>query len=165
LKGSTGSWGQLSEIGKVGGALALVIALIFLTKKAVGGKLLLGGAGARPSGVLEILARFPLGKGQQLIVLKIARRVLLVSQGPQGSSTLAEFTDRDEVANLLSRMEAGATGNSIKRFRNVLQGFSNDELNGSMTGRERAGDGDATVVDLTRSQGGALAKLFHRGGG
>ncbi|HWB20569.1 MAG TPA: hypothetical protein VG711_09735, partial [Phycisphaerales bacterium] len=62
-RNQAGTWGQAKELLKVGGALVLVLGLIFLTKKAVGGRGMLGSMAARPSGVLEILARYPVGKG------------------------------------------------------------------------------------------------------
>ena len=105
---------QRSELVRVGIALGVVVGLMVVLRLAVrrfGGPL---SGGGRPSGVLEVLGRYPIGRGQQLVLLKLVGRVVLLHQTRNGMAALSEITDSDEVAALLARVEAagrsGQTG-------------------------------------------------------
>ena len=122
---------QRNELVRVVMALGVVVGLMVMLRLAVrrfGGPL---SGGGRPSGVLEVLGRYPIGRGQQLVLLKLVGRVVLVHQGRNGVATLSEITDPDEVAALLARVEASA--------RPAQTGF----------GEEVAAAG-TVVVDLTK---------------
>ena len=82
------------------GALAIVVALIFLAR------LLLRRAGGqtRPSGgggPVEILTRKPAGPKQQLMLVRLGERLILVGAGPGGFAALSEVTDPREVERLM----------------------------------------------------------------
>jgi flagellar biogenesis protein FliO len=134
---------ETGDIVRVLGALGIVVALIVLTRtvllRTAGG---LGGAG-RPSGVLEILARYPVGRGQQLMLLKLGRRILLVHGCGGAMRTLSEISANDEVAALLGRIEAASTGRESQRFRRLLERFEREHDQ-----RPHADRGE--IVDLTR---------------
>lgn len=117
----------------------------------------LGAGGKSPSGLVSVLARYPLGRGQSLVLLKLDRRVLVLCQSASGrvrggaaTHTLSEITDPDEVASIIAKSE-GAGG-----FNDVLHGYeamesSPDEMRG------------VEVVDLTRRRGGFIGSLLGRG--
>lgn len=103
-------------VAQIVGALGLVVALILLVFKGIrhgarakGGLAGAVGAGGRsPAGVLFVLGRYPIARGQTLVLLKLDRRVLLVAQtaGGRGAAklnTLTEITDPDEVASLTTK--------------------------------------------------------------
>ena len=162
------------EVVKVLGALAVVIGLATLVRIMLKRTGPAWQASDRPSGVVEILARYPLARGQHLLVLKLARRILLLHQSGSTMTTLSELIDADEVAALLARMEAGSSGRSAEKFKQVLRGFESDHdlmpeirtvrtaarLEPSMS---KAGE----IIDLTRSQmrglGGLLGRKAGRG--
>lgn len=140
---------------RVVGSLAIVLGLIFIVARVLrrwGGSL--GRAGS-PSGVVEVLARYPIGRGQQLMILKVARRVLLLHQTGTTVATLSEIVDPDEVAGVLARVEAGSRDRVAERFQGVLERFGAEhraiERAGGRAGRRSeemfAG---AEMVDLTR---------------
>lgn len=88
-------------------------------------------AARRPSGVVQILSRFPVGKGQSVQLLAVGTRVLCVHHSGSAMSTLCEFTDPQEIALLRTRIEAGAAGRekfegeltrSLERDRDTLLG-------------------------------------------
>lgn len=118
--------GTFSWIARTGAALALVLGLIlalaWLYERATRAKrgVALGGAGGRsPSGVLEVLGRYPIGPRQSLLLLKFDRRVLLLSQtaprgGPVVTSTLCELNDPEDVASVLVKVR-DASGESMNR--------------------------------------------------
>jgi flagellar biogenesis protein FliO len=131
----------------------------------------LGAGGRAPAGILEILGRYPVGRGSTLILLKLDRRILLLSQtsggrfGGGGFSTLAELTDPEEVASILVKSRDQDGDSMAERFRSMLGRFdqSHDDAETAATGRRSqtsaAGDtaevwdtarGTIPVVDLTR---------------
>ena len=167
---------RTNEITRVLGALAVVLGLLFGLRAVVRRSKWALASGGRPSGVVEILARYPVARGQQLILLKLARRVLLIHRSGSTMTTLSEVSDPDEVAALLGRIEAGSRrggprgeggeggGNGKKdggRFGQALQrsGAEHDRLaDGVMRlkGR-RSGFAGTEVIDLTRRRKGTGA--------
>jgi flagellar biogenesis protein FliO len=154
-----------NEIVRIVGAVAVVVGLLVLLRVVL--KRVAGGlaAGGRPAGVLEILARYPVGRGQALMLLKMGRRIVLVHHAGTAMRALSEVTNQDEVAALLARMEAGARARDAGRFRSVLRAFEREHEQGS--GAEPSpyatgGGSGVEVVDLTRAHGRGFASLFGR---
>ena len=147
--------GRGGEIARVVVALLAVVGLILLLRAMVrrfGGPLARGG---RPSGVLEVLARYPVSRAQQLVLLKLAGRVVLLHQSKTGLTTLSELTDPDEVASLLARVEAAERGGRAGGFQALLgrlaegrTGGGPDEFPAGFGRQTRLGG--KVVVDLTR---------------
>jgi flagellar biogenesis protein FliO len=150
-----------NDVTRVLGALAIVIGLLLLMR-AVVKRISRGWAasGERPSGVLEILARYPIGRAQSLVLLKVARRIILVHQNGTAMTALSEITDPDEVAGLLSRLEAGSSERGAAKFRNALTEFmaDHDAARGRLPARAGALRGVETeVIDLTRKRSRTIA--------
>lgn len=122
--------GVTREIPRTALALGGVVALILIFAGAVkrfgrgagGGSrgwsiaAMLGPAGRAPSGVMSVLARYPVARGQTLVLLQVDRRVLLLSHthpslrlrgGHGGFTTLAEFNDPVEVASIIAKAGGG----------------------------------------------------------
>ena len=74
--------------------------------------------------VVEILARYPVGRGQSLIVLRVARRVLLLHQAGTSMTTLSEFAD--PVARTLEDLERRSkeTEAKLEAARQQLEGLT-----------------------------------------
>ncbi len=111
-------------------ALAAVLTLIFavaaLIKRfaAKGALSGLGLAARAPSGVVHVLARYPVQRGLCLVLLKVDRRVLVLSQssarGGTPLATLAEITQPEDVASILAKC-GESTGESLAaRFQATL---------------------------------------------
>jgi flagellar biogenesis protein FliO len=157
-----------NEVLRVLGALAIVLALLFalrfVMRRAAGG---LGAAG-RPSGVLEILARYPIARGQSLMVLKMARRIVLVHHSGTTMRTLSEVNDPEEVAALLGRLEAGSRPREAQKFRSMLGAFERQHEQAAPDKRPRefrpitGGDDHVEIVDLTRRRPGGYANLLGK---
>jgi len=85
-----------------------------------------GGRARSPAGLIEVLARYPMGPRQSLVLLKFDRRVLLLNQtaprgGPLVTTTLCELTDAEDVASVLVKVR-DADGESIDRaFRDAME--------------------------------------------
>ncbi len=136
------------------GALGVVMVLLLgmrMVLKRFGSPL----TGGRPSGVLQVLSRFPIGRGQHLVLLQMARRIVLVHQTKTGMTRLSEVSDPDEVAQLLARVEAGSSQKQQGRFQSVLGKLISDGPSHEWE-RFRDGRGETTrfaggeIIDLTR---------------
>lgn len=116
-------------------ALGVVLALIFLLRacirrlagSGIGVAAKLGPGGRAPSGVLEVLGRYPVARGTTLVLLKIDRRVLLLSQSADGFQTLCEITDPEEVASILIKTRDDDGETMSARFSSLLRSFERDQ--------------------------------------
>lgn len=136
---------------RTGGALTLVLSLIFglrslvhsVTRRAGGLSTAIGPGGRAPSGVLSVLGRYPVGKGQTLVLLQLDRRVLLLSQTSSGFSTLCELADPADVASVVRKTADDEGASLSKRFSSMLRRFESDP--------SIAGDGGASPVSPRRA--------------
>lgn len=116
------------------GGLAVVLGLIFVMRWAIvrgarrrGGLMgQLGAGGRAPSGLLEVLGRYPVGRGQTLSLLRVDRRVLLLSQTSSGFTTLAEITGESDVASILMKAADEEGVSMTHRFQKLLKGMERD---------------------------------------
>lgn len=70
--------------------------------------------------VLEILGRAPLASRHHLQLIRLGRRLLLVSVTPDRAETLTEITDPDEMNHLTSLCRQQQPGSISDSFRQVL---------------------------------------------
>ena len=155
---------ELLPTGLALGATLLVIVLARSAIKRFGGKL----PGARrPQGVVEVLARYPIARGQQVVLLKVGRRVIVTHQGAQGMQALSEFSTESDVADIVARCEAGERAKSpfsfAARLRHSDKSFDagQPKLSARRSDAREAlpalmRDAEIETVDLTkRRRGGA----------
>jgi flagellar biogenesis protein FliO len=89
------------EMVRLAGALAVVLAIVLVARwwiRRSGMARALSGDGA-----FEVLARAPVGRGQQVLAVRFGPKVLCVHQGRDGMRTLSELTDPADVAVMLAR--------------------------------------------------------------
>ena len=128
----------------------------------------MGPGGRAPSGVLEVLGRFPVSRGQTLVLLKLDRRVLLLSQrAGEGMRTLCEVTEPDEVASLLLKTQGESERREAERFGGMLKRFTQPEpvpqaAARAPTRRVVAQDADGDRVELLTGMTGADAAAALR---
>ncbi|HRQ72140.1 MAG TPA: flagellar biosynthetic protein FliO [Phycisphaerales bacterium] len=132
--------GWTRTIVALAGVLAVILAAgVALRRFARSGPTLavaLGPGGPSPSGVLEVLGRYPAGRGQSLVLLKVDRRVLLLSQshaaraGGGGFRTLCAFDDAEDVASLLVKTRDAADESMSARFTSMLRRFDATHVDG-----------------------------------
>jgi flagellar biogenesis protein FliO len=150
---------MLASLFAVVGLIILLGAIYkWLSSKAGGLAGQVGAGGKSPAGILNVLGRYPLGRGQTLVLLQVDRRVLLLCQSASGrmgrvitTSTLSEIANPDEVASIIAK----ATGASSE-FGDVLTGY---EAEGS--GTHEIGS-DVEIVDLTKRRGKLLESILGR---
>jgi flagellar biosynthetic protein FliO len=172
---SPGNAGGL-DVQRLVTALGIVLGLILLARWVL--RRFFGVAGAtRATRAVQVLARSPLSPKQQLMLLRVGRRVIVVGDAGGQLNTLSEITDPDEVASLIGQVQDDHTGRASKSFGNLfgrMQGKFDDEAAGAeaepaATGQSREEgvdqrDGDGTVdgdpaVDSTRQE---LSGLMDR---
>jgi flagellar biogenesis protein FliO len=145
------------ELSKVAGALAIVLTLIFalrgLMKRAFGAA---GAAGSSRSVV--VLSRTVLAPKQQVMLLHVGRRLIVVGDSGGQMSTLSEITDPDEVAALVGQLRdeklskaAPAFGGLLGRLRNGMDAGGSPIGSSIETGPRRAAPAspeyDGALVD------------------
>jgi flagellar biogenesis protein FliO len=117
------------DFSRIGAALLAVIALIFLLRWF--GKVFFPVAtGKAQNRVVEVVSRSPLAPKQQVMLLRVGRRLLVVGDSAGQLSTLSEITDPDEVATMVGQLReeksasAAAFGSLFGRFSRK---FDSDE--------------------------------------
>ena len=92
---SSGLWQTVQTLG----ALAIVVALIFATRRLLrrfGGATIAG-----RSAVIEVVATSRISMRQRLLLVRLGERLVLVGSGGEPVTALAEITDADEVTRLM----------------------------------------------------------------
>ena len=117
--GSKGSTGTVQMFISVISSLAIVIGLILASawfyRKAAPTI-----SGALPKQVVQVLGRTPLAPRQQLILLRLGSKLVLVSNLHGEVRTISEITDPLEVDRLAGLCEASQPGSISESFRSVL---------------------------------------------
>ncbi|HAU36557.1 MAG TPA: flagellar biosynthetic protein FliO [Phycisphaerales bacterium] len=93
-----GGWGRTLA------ALAIVVGLIFLLRWVLRR---MGSPSAVRRGPMEVIARTTVSGRQQLLLVRLGERLLVVGSGPEGMTSLGEVRDPAEVAALTQSAEAG----------------------------------------------------------
>lgn len=130
-RSSSASGGWVRSLASVALVVGLILVLAaaarFLSRRSGSVAAMMGPGGRAPSGVIEVLARYPVARGQVLVLLRIDRRVLLLSQNMSGKgggfTTLSQFDDPSEVAALLRQTRDEASESVSARFRQAMERF------------------------------------------
>ena len=116
-KSSTGpsnAW----DMAKVPMALGGVLLLIF-GMRALGKKMVPGGAG-RSSRAVQVLVRSTVSPRQQLMLIQVGRRLVLVGSGGTEMNPLCQIDDPDEVAEVLGHIREDKGSSVAKNFRTLF---------------------------------------------
>lgn len=98
------------------GVVALLGGAVFLLRKYGRNSRLLGGGGP-----LRILGRRSLGARQEVFLLELGPRILVVGSAREGLRTLSEITNPDEVAVLRAELPGRREESSRAAFRDTLR--------------------------------------------
>jgi flagellar biogenesis protein FliO len=119
----------------MGGSLCVVLTLFFglawLTRRG-----LPKGHGKLPGEVIEVLGKTPLVKGQELQLIRVGARLVLICVTPNGSETLTEIVDRTEVDRLSTICRTHSPSSMTAAFNQVLTGVGREPASG-FTGSTR----------------------------
>ena len=155
---------QPFEFRRVTLALGSVIALIFGLRWVARRVFVMPGS-AKASRAVQVLTRTPMAPRQQVLLLQVGRRVVVVADSGGNMSTLCEIDDPDEVTSLLAQIMAERGMASPKAFGSVFGRTRNrfdeqmDEGEEISDALDRATGAEADVapnedlpVDETRSE-------------
>ena len=84
------------------------------------------GLGSLPVEVIESLGRSPLTSRQQMQLIRVGNKLILLSLTTNGANTLTEITDSDEVNRLCGICQQGRSGSISDTFRQVLAQFGEE---------------------------------------
>jgi flagellar biogenesis protein FliO len=87
-------------------SLGIVLALVFGCRWAIR-YFFPSAAVGRSSQVMKVLSRSVIAPKQQLLLIQVGRRLVVVGDSGQQMNTLTEISDPDEVASLLGQLRAG----------------------------------------------------------
>ncbi len=90
-----------------------------------------------PNSVLEVLGRAPLNGKQQLQLLRLGNKLLLVSVTPQGAETLTEITEALEVDRLSALCQQSQPNSISTSFRQVMEQFGREPASGFLGSQRR----------------------------
>jgi flagellar biogenesis protein FliO len=113
----------------VAGALAVVVLLIFALRFLA--RRFFALPTVRTSPLVKVLARSPVSPKQQVLLLHVGRRILVVADSGSAMQPLAQITDADEIAGLLGQLNADANfarspfGPLLSRLR---RDFDSDDM-------------------------------------
>jgi flagellar biogenesis protein FliO len=133
----------------VGGSLCVVLSLFFgvawLARRGTP-----HAAGRLPGEVIEVLGRSPLVKGQDLQLVRIGGKLLLIGVTPSGCETLTEITEAAEVDRLAAICRRNNPNSISAAFNQVLAGMGREPASG-FAGTPR------TSADRSERRGGRYA--------
>jgi len=115
-KDSSGTGGDATSgyktVLQVVAAMGVVLGFIFVGKTLVR-KFVPGVASGNGKGVLEVLARYPVGKSQAVVLLRIGSQIVALNQTKEASNSILVISDPGEVANILGQIQ-GTKATSIQ---------------------------------------------------
>jgi flagellar biogenesis protein FliO len=104
---------------RVAGALGVVIGCIFIVRY-IGKKLLGLQTSGSGGGVVQILSRTPVSPRQQLMLIQVGRRIVLVANCGAAMNALCEITDADEVASLAGQLQQRRRTSATSAFLSIF---------------------------------------------
>jgi flagellar biogenesis protein FliO len=116
-----GNSGDVFDFKKLGLALGVVIAAILLSQR-VWKRLGIPGVGGRSSGALQVVSRLNVSPKQQILLIRVGRRLVLVGNSGAQMNPLCEIADPEEAAGLLGQAAVEREGSVTSSFGAVLGG-------------------------------------------
>ncbi|MFV2066453.1 MAG: flagellar biosynthetic protein FliO [Pirellulales bacterium] len=152
-----GSLGTVvSVLGALGIVLGLFLLLIWLLKRG-----LLGNTHLLPPEVVESLGRASFAGRQQVHLLRVGHKLVLVSVTAAGVETLTEITDREEVDRLAGLCRQRNVNSSTTAFRQTLRRFSQEAAPAGSAGSAGSAGRAAGGTTLRADRGGTVGRVRH----
>ncbi|MEX1223797.1 MAG: flagellar biosynthetic protein FliO, partial [Pirellulales bacterium] len=139
---------MLTVFGSLLVVLAAFFAITWFMRRGLPNRL-----AALPTEVVEVLGRSTLATRNQMHLIRVGNKLLLVSVTPTGAETLTEITDPAEVDRLGAICSQQQANGIAQSFRGVLEQLNRDAESGDSLG---TGDSAAT------SRRGLFARRPHK---
>jgi flagellar biosynthetic protein FliO len=130
-------------------AMAVVLGAIFISQK-VWKRMGMPGVGGRTAGAMQVVSRLSISPKQQLLLVRVGQRVVLVGNSGTQMNTLCEIADPEEAAGLLGQHAAATVAEReelatpASSFNAVLGG---EERRFEEASRPQAHADDAAAAD------------------
>jgi flagellar biogenesis protein FliO len=111
----------VTVIGSLSAVLGVFLVVVWCSKKFSP-----QGASILPKEAVELLGRAPLSPRQQMQLVRVGHKLLLVSISPTGVEPLTEITDAAEVEHLISLCHRGKSNSSTAIFLQTLSELSSE---------------------------------------
>ncbi len=126
---NSGKRATTTVIGSLSVVLAAFFVLVWLSRKTAP-----KGLAPLPGEVFESLGRAPLTARQQMQLIRLGNKLVLLSVTATGAETLTEITDIDEVNRLAGLCQQGRSGSISDTFRQVLSQYADEPAPGGFVG-------------------------------
>jgi len=125
-----------NAIATVIGSLAIVLGL-FVIIAWCARRLAPAGSAPLPNEAVELLGRAPLAGRQQMQLIRVGNKLLLVALSPTGSETLTEIVEPQDVEHMLGLCRRGQAGSSAAVFQQVLAQIEKEPAQRGFVGSAR----------------------------
>ena len=105
----------LNTLAALGAVIGLMLVLRAIVMRAVGKS-----AATSRSPAIEVLARSVVAPRSNVLLLRVGRRILVVGETASGLRTLSDVSDPEEVASLLTLLEAAKPNSVTQTFAQAL---------------------------------------------
>ncbi len=116
---TAGSSGSVFDSTRIGFALLIVLVAIYVSHR-VWKKLGMPGGGGRVAGPLQVVSRLSVSPKQQILLVRVGKRLVLIGNSTTQMNPLCEITDPEEAALLLGEVTAQREESSSVTFNTVL---------------------------------------------
>lgn len=116
-----GAGADIFETKRMAMALGIVLLAIFVAHR-VWKRLGLPGVSGRLSGVLQVVSRLSVSPKQQILLVRVGRRLVLVGNSGTQMNPLCEIGDPEEAASLLGEVATHREESASASFNAVLGG-------------------------------------------
>jgi len=120
---------QGSRMASIAASLFVVVGL-FLIFAWVGKKNIKPGSGRLSKEIIQVLGKSQLAGKQQLELVRVGKKLLLLCVTPHSVETLTEITDPVEVERLLGIVREDSPGSTSETFQQVLTQLSSQPTRG-----------------------------------
>jgi flagellar biogenesis protein FliO len=108
------------ELPRVAGALAIVLALIFILRWG-GLRIFNSPASQKASRSVQVLSRSVLAPRQHILLVQVGKRVLVVGDSGGQMSSLCQITDPDEIAGLVGQIRDEKLSPATGAFKSIFR--------------------------------------------
>jgi flagellar biogenesis protein FliO len=116
----------MMDVPRLVGAMALVLGLIFLLRW-LGPRLFSAAPAASATRAVQVLSRSLVAPRQSVVLMRVGRRLLVVSDNGSQLASLAQITDPDEVAALVGQLQNEKLDSAGKTFGALFSRLKKDD--------------------------------------
>ena len=118
---SVGGQGDFMDIKRIGLAMLIVLGAIYISNR-VWKRLGMPGSLTKASGSLQVVSRLAVSPKQQILLIRVGRRLVLVGNSGTQMNPLTEIVDPEETAGIIGQAAVEREESSVASFNDVLGG-------------------------------------------